>query len=68
MSRASTKSSAPSVAITTGAALWARKIDTSLLTSDAVEPRNPAAHTKMNGSEDRSMCFLSSVTSQAIAL
>ena len=68
VSSASTNSSAPSVAITTGAALCARKIETSLLTSDAVEPRNPAAQTKMNGSEDRSMCFLSSVTSQAIAL
>ena len=30
--------------------------------------RRPAAHTRISGSEDRSMCFLSSVTSQAIDL
>ena len=31
-------------------------------------PRNPAAHTMISGSDDRSMCFLSSVASQAIDL
>ena len=62
------KARSPSDAMTTGAALWARKIATSLATSSAVEPTRPAAHTRMNGSEDRSMCFLSSVASQAIDL
>ena len=65
---AARKRSSPSVAMTTGAALWARKIATSLATSSAVEPIRPAAHTRISGSEDRSMCFLSSVTSQAIDL
>jgi hypothetical protein len=40
----------------------------SLATSSALEPRRPAAHTRIIGSDDRSMCFLSSVTSQAIDL
>ena len=31
-------------------------------------PARPAAHTRMSGSDDRSMCFLSSVASQAIDL
>ena len=31
-------------------------------------PDSPAAHTRISGSDDRSMCFLSSVTSQAIDL
>ena len=58
----------PSVAITIGAALWARKIATSLATSSAFEPTSPAAQTRIIGSDERSMCFLSSVTSQAIDL
>jgi hypothetical protein len=41
---------------------------TSLATSSAVDPSSPAAHTMINGSEDRSMCFLSSVESAAIDL
>ena len=31
-------------------------------------PASPAAHTRISGSDDRSMCFLSSVASQAIDL
>ena len=62
------KRRSPSSAITIGAALWARKIATSLATSSAVEPVKPAAHTKISGSDDRSMCFLSSVLSAAIDL
>ena len=58
----------PSVAITMGAALWARKIATSLATSSALLPDRPAAHTRIIGSDERSMCFLSSVTSQAMDL
>ena len=58
----------PSEAITIGAALCARKIATSLATSSAVEPTSPAAQTRIIGSHDRSMCFLSSVPSQAIDL
>ena len=58
----------PSVAMTMGAALWARKMAISLPTSSAVGPASPAAHTRMRGSEDRSMCFLSSVASQEIDL
>ena len=65
---AARKRSSPSVAMTTGAALWARKIATSLATSSAVDPTRPAAHTRISGSDERSMCFLSSVTSQAIDL
>jgi hypothetical protein len=33
-----------------------------------VEPVSPAAQTRISGSDDRSMCFLSSVASQAIDL
>ena len=62
------KARPPSEAITIGAALWARKIATSLATSSAVDPNRPAAHTRIMGSDDRSMCFLSSVASQAIDL
>ncbi len=58
----------PSLATTIGVALWARKIATSLATSSAFEPDSPAAHTRIKGSDDRSMCFLSSVESQAIDL
>ena len=54
--------------MTIGVALWARKIATSLPTSSAVLPASPAAQTRISGSDDRSMCFLSSVTSQAIDL
>ncbi len=67
-SRAAPKRCSPSVAITMGAALWALKIATSLATSSTVEPTSPAAHTRIRGSDERSMCFLSSVTSQAMAL
>ena len=42
--------------------------EAALATSSAVLPRSPAAHTRMSGSLDRSMCFLSSVTSDAIDL
>ena len=56
----------PSLATTTGAALWARKMSTSFLTSSAFGPKRPAAHTSTSGSDDRSMCFLSSVPSHAI--
>ena len=66
--RAAPKDRSPSDAITIGAALWARKIATSLDTSSAVEPLRPAAHTRIIGSQDRSMCFLSSVPSHAIDL
>ena len=65
---AAEKRSSPSVAMTIGVALCARKIATSLATSSAVEPVSPAAQTRMSGSDDRSMCFLSSVESQAIDL
>ena len=58
---AAVKARSPSEAITIGAALWARKIATSLATSSAVDPTRPAAHTRIIGSDDRSMCFLSSV-------
>ena len=64
---ASKRASVPLV-ITMGAALWARKMATSLATSSAVESNSPAAHTRISGSEDRSMCFLSSVVSQAMDL
>ena len=40
----------------------------SLPTSAAAAGSSPAAHTRMSGSDDRSMCFLSSVASQAIDL
>ena len=62
------KRSSPSSAMTIGVALWARKIATSLPTSSAVLPARPAAQTRISGSDDRSMCFLSSMTSQAIDL
>ena len=61
------RSCSPSVATTIGAALWAPKIATSLATSSALAPARPAAQTRIIGSEDRSMCFLSSVPSQAMA-
>ena len=64
---ASNRASAPLV-ITIGTALWARKMATSLATSSAVESNSPAAHTKISGSDDKSMCFLSSVVSQAMDL
>ena len=65
---AASKARSPFEAMTIGAALWARKIATSLATSSAVDPTRPAAHTRIIGSEDRSMCFLSSVASHAIDL
>ena len=65
---AAEKRSSPSLAMTIGVALWARKIATSFATSSAFEPVRPAAHTRISGSDERSMCFLSSVESQAIAL
>ncbi len=65
---AASKRRSPSQAMTIGAALWARKIATSFATSSAVDPTRPAAHTRIIGSQDRSMCFLSSVPSQAIDL
>ena len=68
MTVAPAKRSSPSSAMTIGVALWARKIATSLPTSSAVLPASPAAHTRISGSDDRSMCFLSSMTSQAIDL
>ena len=54
--------------MTIGAELWARKIATSLATSSAFDPVSPAAQMRIIGSDDKSMCFLSSVTSQAIDL
>src|SRR5438876_9854592 len=50
------------------APLWARKMPISFTTSSAAEPVRPAAQTRVRGSEDRSICFLSSVVSQATAL
>ncbi|MFM9112841.1 MAG: hypothetical protein ACKOPB_06285 [Actinomycetota bacterium] len=40
----------------------------SLATSLALPSFSPVAHTMIIGSQDRSMCFLSSVMSQAIDL
>ena len=66
--RAAAKARSPSEAMTSGAALWARKMATSLATSSAVDPTSPAAHTRIIGSAERSMCFLSSVASHAMDL
>ena len=54
--------------ITIGAARCARWIATSLATSSAFEPPSPTAHTRINGSVERSMCFLSSAMSHEIEL
>ncbi|CAB4368386.1 unannotated protein [freshwater metagenome] len=65
---AESKRDSPCVAITIGIALCALKIATSFATSVAVPSLRPAAHTRIIGSHDKSMCFLSSVTSQEIDL
>ena len=65
--RAEEKTSGVSV-ITTGVALWARYMATSFAASAATEPSNPAAQTRIIGSAERSMFFLSSVKSAAMDL
>ena len=66
VSTALEKRSSPRVVITIGAARCARWYATSLATSSAFEPPSPTAHTRINGSVQRSMCFLSSAMSDEI--
>ncbi len=54
--------------ITIGEALCARNIATSLAISSTIELLIPLAQTRIIGSEERSICFLSSITSEAIDL
>ena len=58
----------PSAATTTGAALWARNMSISLAMSRALGPDTLGAHTMTSGSADKSICFLSSIESSAMAL
>ena len=63
-----TAASCFSSTMTIGVDLWAWKVSISLATSSAAPSPSPTAHTRMSGSHDRSMCFLSSVTSKEIDL
>ena len=56
------------VAITIGQPPWALKIATSLAVSPTTDSGRSLATTSVSGSVERSMCFLSSVTSHAMAL
>jgi hypothetical protein len=54
--------------MTTGAALWALKMAVSLMMSPMTVPLDPAAQTMISGSEERSICFLSSTKSEEMVL
>ena len=63
-----TNRSSPSSQITTGVALCALNMAVSLTMSPMTVGRAPAAQTMIRGSEDRSMCFLSSTKSEEMVL
>ncbi|OPZ32090.1 MAG: hypothetical protein BWY99_02848 [Synergistetes bacterium ADurb.BinA166] len=58
----------PSSAMTATLEAWALKMATSLATSSSTMSGLPAAHTRIRGSDERSICFLSSMMSEEMVL